>query len=452
MPWRVGGAILVFARESIDRVSAWLRSAADVKALPYVLALAGALAGLSLALLAPVTISVHAAVIVLLLAVVAVSFLGGLAPGLFAAGISVAIAVALGPERGVSGFWSALAVAGLGAAAALAGAWSLKLRRQHAAATRVLQVRDEHLRSIFDTAPEAMIVINDMGVVQSYGASAERMFGWRPNEVLGRNISMLMPQPFKQQHDNYIRRYTETGERRIIGIGRVVVGLRRDGGTFPVHLAVGEVRSEHGRFFTGFLHDLTETHEREARVRALQADLTHIARVSAMGEMASALAHELNQPLSAIANYLNGVRRLMARDGAADPRLTSAIEQAAEQALRAGDIIRRLRSFLGRGEAAREVESVSKIVHEACALALTGAADDGIKVSYDFDPRSDLALMDRVQIQQVVVNLVRNARDAMEGQARKRLLIQTAVEADKATIVVTDTGAGLGAEIAERLL
>jgi two-component system, LuxR family, sensor kinase FixL len=441
----------VAARDIFEHVGDGLRGSGLGGMLPYAFALVGSAAALALGLLAPFTVSINAAVIVLLLGVAAASFLGGLTPGMSATALAVAVAIALGAERGVSGLLPTLALAALGVAAALAGAWSLKTRRQHAAATQVLQVRDAHLRSIFDTAPEAMIVINDAGIVQSYGAAAERMFGWRANEVLGRNINMLMPAPFKEQHDGYLRRYAETGERRIIGVGRVVVGLRKDGATFPMQLAVGEVRSEHGRFFTGFVYDLTQRQEREAQMQALQGELTHIARVSAMGEMASALAHELNQPLSAIANYLNGVRRFMARDSAADPQLVAALEQAAEQALRAGDIIRRLRSFLGRGDAVRELESVSKIVHEACTLALTGAADEGVEVSYAYDPRADLALLDRVQIQQVVVNLVRNARDAMTEQPRKRLEISTAVDSDQAVVAVSDTGAGLSADIVGRL-
>jgi two-component system sensor kinase FixL len=314
-----------------------------------------------------------------------------------------------------------------------------------------LKEREAHLRSIFETAPEAMIVINEKGVIQSYGAAAERMFGWRSNEVLGRNISMLMPEPYRSQHDSHIQRYLTTGEKRIIGIGRVVVGQRNDGSVFPLELAVGEVRSGDARFFTGFVRDLTERQKSEARVRELQAELVHISRLSAMGEMASALAHELNQPLSAIANYMNGAKRLIGRTPGADARVSEAIEKAAEQALRAGDIIRRLRDFLARGEGERSVESLAKLVHEACGLALLGAKESGVSVRYDMDPRLDRVIVDRVQIQQVIVNLVRNAVDAMQDTERRELNVSTAVDGDMAMVTVADTGPGLDPVAAERL-
>jgi two-component system sensor kinase FixL len=375
----------------------------------------------------------------------------GIIPGVAVTALLLTVGLIVGPERGVSHFGAASLFAILGLGLSLAGGWAMRRRQQREAAARALQEREAHLRSIFDTAPEAMIVINESGIVQSYGASAERMFGWRENEVLGRNISMLMPEPYRTQHDGYLQRYLTTGEKRIIGIGRVVVGERKDGSVFPMELAVGEVRFGEARFFTGFVRDLTERQESEARVRELQAEIVHISRLSAMGEMASALAHELNQPLSAIANYMSGARRLLERAPGGDPRVTEAIEKAAEQALRAGDIIRRLRDFLARGESERTVESLAKLVHEACDLALLGAKERGVAVSYAMDPHLDRVIVDRVQIQQVIVNLVRNAVDAMLEVERRELRVSTAVDGDMAVVTVADTGPGLAPAAAERL-
>jgi two-component system sensor kinase FixL len=277
------------------------------------------------------------------------------------------------------------------------------------------------------------------------------MFGWRPDEVMGRNISMLMPPPFRGQHDGYLQRYLATGEKRIIGIGRIVVGERKDGSTFPMELAVAEVRSEHGRFFTGFVRDLTERREREARVQELQAEVVHISRLSAMGEMASALAHELNQPLSAIANYLAGARRLLGKAEGGNHRALDAVDKAANQALRAGDIIRRLRDFLARGEGERSLESMAKLVHEACGLALVGAKERGIDVRYSLDPHLDRVVVDRIQVEQVIVNLVRNALDAMQDQPSGVLSVSTHIDGDMAVVSVSDTGPGLDPAAAERL-
>src|SRR4029079_15989152 len=171
--------------------------------------------------------------------------------------------------------------------------------------------RAAHLTSILDTVPDAMIVIDERGIMQSFSTAAQRLFGYEAAEVMGRNIKMMMPSPYRENHDGYLARYLSTGERRIIGIGSVVVGERKDGSTFPMELAVGEMKSGDQRYFTGFIRDLTERQKTEARLQELQSELVHISRLTAMGEMASTLAHELNQPLSAISNYLRGSRRLL---------------------------------------------------------------------------------------------------------------------------------------------
>ena len=197
--------------------------------------------------------------------------------------------------------------------------------------------REAHLTSILDTVPDAMVVIDERGIIQSFSSAAERLFGYAAAEIVGTNVKLLMPSPYRENHDGYLERYLRTGERRIIGIGRVVVGERKDGSTFPMELAVGEMRSSNQRFFTGFIRDLTERQQTEARLQELQSELVHISRLTAMGEMASALAHELNQPLSAIANYMKGSRRLL--ENSTDDRsalLRDAMDKAAEQALRAG--------------------------------------------------------------------------------------------------------------------
>ena len=255
-------------------------------------------------------------------------------------------------------------------------------RSAAAASTREALAREAHLQSILDTIPDAMIVIDERGIMQSFSAAAERLFGYSAAEVLGKNVKILMPSPYRESHDGYLDRYMLTGERRIIGIGRVVVGERKDGSTFPMELAVGEMKSGQQRYFTGFIRDLTERQQTEARLQELQAELVHISRLTAMGEMASALAHELNQPLSAIANYMKGSRRLLedSTDERVTPSLRDAMDKAAEQALRAGQIIRRLRDFVARGESERRVESVKKLVEEASALALVGAKDQGVRV------------------------------------------------------------------------
>jgi two-component system, LuxR family, sensor kinase FixL len=318
---------------------------------------------------------------------------------------------------------------------------------------RDLASREAHLKSILETVPDAMIVINERGIVQSFSVAAERLFGYGPKDVIGKNIKMLMPSPYREDHDGYLDRYLRTGERRIIGIGRVVVGERKDGSTFPMELSVGEMRSADQRFFTGFIRDLTERQRTEARLQELQTELVHISRLTAMGEMASALAHELNQPLSAIANYLKGAKRLIELRSDDDSKLISgAMDKAAEQSLRAGQIIRRLRDFVARGESERRVESIKKLIEEANALALVGAKEYGVRVRLQLDASQDLILADKVQIQQVLLNLIRNAIEAMDQTARRELTVSTRVSGQSMIeVVVADTGPGISAEVASQL-
>jgi two-component system sensor kinase FixL len=316
-----------------------------------------------------------------------------------------------------------------------------------------LASREAHLKSILETVPDAMIVIDEHAMMQSFSVAAERLFGYRPEEVLGKNIKMLMPSPYRENHDGYMERYLRTGERRIIGIGRVVVGERKDGSTFPMELAVGEMRSADRRYFTGFIRDLTERQRTEARLQELQSELVHISRLTAMGEMASALAHELNQPLSAIANYLKGAKRLL--DGRTDSDanvVRGAMDKAAEQSLRAGQIIRRLRDFVARGESERRVESISKLIEEASALALVGAKEHGLRVRMQIDPTYDTILADKVQIQQVLLNLFRNAIESVAQGERRELLVSTRPDGrGMLEVSVADTGPGIDPEIASQL-
>lgn len=316
-----------------------------------------------------------------------------------------------------------------------------------------LQLREDHLRSILATVPDAMVVIDERGLIQSFSAAAETLFGYAAVEVIGQNVKLLMPSPYRQEHDAYLQRYLTTGERRIIGLGRTVTGMRKDGTTFPMELSVGEMHPGTGRFFTGFCRDLTERHRTEARMQEQQQELLHMARFTALGEMASTLAHEINQPLTAITNYLKGSRRLLEKSQDHNASiLRDAVEKAADQALRAGDVIRRLRDFVARGESERQVERLPALIEDASSLALVGAREADVRVTYELDPAAELVLTDRIQIQQVLLNLMRNAVEAMQGQPRRELHIATAARLDgMAEVSVIDTGPGLVPEVSAQL-
>jgi len=320
-------------------------------------------------------------------------------------------------------------------------------------AEAALKASEAHLRSILETVPDAMVVIDEQARIQSFSTTAVRLFGYEPNEMIGENVRLLMPAPYQEQHDSYMQRYLRTGERRIIGIGRVVVGQRKDGSTFPMELAVGEMHSGGVRYFTGFIRDLTERQQTETRLQELQSELVHMSRFTALGEMASTLAHEINQPLTAISNYLKGCRRILERmEGHNVPMLREAVNEAAEQALRAGQVIRHLREFVARGESERHIESLPKLIEEASALALVGAKERGIRVSFSFDPKAAFVLADRIQVQQVLLNLIRNAIEAMQDQPRRELVVATRTGDDgMIEVSVQDTGPGIAAEITAQL-
>jgi two-component system sensor kinase FixL len=221
-----------------------------------------------------------------------------------------------------------------------------------------------------------------------------------------------------------------------------------------MHLTVGELRTASKHFFTGFIRDLTDQQLTENRMKALQSEVAHMSRFTALGEMASTLAHEINQPLTAINNYLRGCQRLLDKvEGDSRGMLGDALGKAADQALRAGQIIRRLREFVARGDTERQIESLPKLVEDASTLALIGAKEGGIVVSFRQDPKADLVVADRIQIQQVLVNLIRNAIDVlMEWSGRREIEIETIAKADSTVqISVSDSGGGLAPEVAAQL-
>lgn len=321
------------------------------------------------------------------------------------------------------------------------------------AAEEALRSRESHLRSILSTVPDAMVVIDDRGLIVSFSAAAERLFGYQEAELLGVNVSRLMPSPDRERHDAYIRRYLETGEKRIIGIGRVVFAERKDGSTFPMELSIGEASSDSHPLFTGFIRDLTERQLTEARLESLKSELIHVSRVSAMGTMASTLAHELNQPLTAVANYVEAVRDLLASPAPADmPMIRDALDDTAKEALRAGHIVRRLRDFVARREVEKTIEKLPLLINEAAVLGLMGAREKSVEPRFDLDPYASPVLVDKVQIQQVLINLIRNAVEAMADSPVRQLTVTSRPDQRGfVRVIVADTGPGVTPEVAAQL-
>ncbi|MDR7256438.1 two-component system sensor kinase FixL [Sphingomonas sp. BE270] len=321
------------------------------------------------------------------------------------------------------------------------------------AAERAIERREAQLNSILATVPDAMVVIDAEGTMLSFSHAAQRMFGYEEAEVLGRNVSMLMPSPDREAHDFYLARYLQTRQAHIIGSTRRVMGCRKDGTLVPHELAIGEATGGGERVFTGFMRDLTQQEATAAHLKDLQAELIHVSRVSAMGAMASTLAHELNQPITAVVNYVQ-IAHVLLEDP--EPKtiaeVREALAEAASESLRAGQIVRRLRDFVARGEVQKQVEDLPKLIEEACSLGLVGLSEHGIQTRLDLDPSATPVLADRVQIEQVLVNLIRNAAEAMAESPVRELTISTALEgAAMVRVTIADTGPGLAEEVASQL-
>ena len=379
----------------------------------------------------------------------------GRGPAILAALLALGVGLSqygrLGPEPGASAHLLLFAIVCFGII--ILAQLIDRARLEALSQQKGLELREQHLRSILDTVPDAMIVIDERGKIFSFSTAAEEMFGFSESEVLAENVSTLMPSPDRELHDSYLARYLATGERKIIGIGRVTTARHRDGSTFPIDLHIGEARIGDERVFTGFIRDLTERQQTELRLHDLQSELAHVARVSEMGTFATSIAHELNQPLMAIANYVETAEALLQDpDQQTLEIVREALRDCAGQSIRAGQIVRRLRDFISRGETERRVESLARVINEASALGLIGAGERGVEVEVKLDPRADRVLIDRIQVQQVILNLVRNAVEAMVESKVRRLRI-SAKTADQGYVEVSieDSGPGLPSELADQL-
>ncbi|MEL6285184.1 MAG: PAS domain S-box protein [Pseudomonadota bacterium] len=300
------------------------------------------------------------------------------------------------------------------------------------------------LESILASVPDAMIVINETGTILAMSEAAETVFGYSLTETVGQNVRMLMTDYDLKRHDGYMQHYMDTGEKRIIGIGRVVKAQLANGHVIPVDLKIGEAKFGEHRLFTGYIRDLSDQRKTEVRMQEMQADLTHFSRLSTVGTMASAMAHELNQPLTSVTNYLEAARDLLEEP---TPEtidiIKEALSEAAIHAVRTGKIVRKLRDYVSRGEIETRTVPLKLLLEDAVSLALMG--DD--ERSHTIQPKIASGItdvdVDPIQIQQVVVNLVRNALEAT-ADTRTPLITVDAVPATnrQVKVRVSDNGHG----------
>ena len=288
---------------------------------------------------------------------------------------------------------------------------------------------------------------DEQGIIRSFNLAAQRLFGYSEAEAVGEPIGLLMPEPHRSAHQGYIRRYLETGDKHIIGIGREVEAVCRDGRRVPVYLVVNDFDSSVGRCFAAVLHDLSA----EVEARGLRSRLAASERLCAMAEMTATVAHEMNQPLAALAVYAQAARDL-AESGRAEPQLVSALDNVIEQTRRAGLAVERVRRLFQGGEVSLETTNVNTLVSEMVELARVDAWPQGVAI--EIAPGADLPTVqcDPVQIQQVLRNIIGNAIEAMlEIDCRNGRTIRVAVWAADRTVnvEVRDCGKGIDPEIAD---
>ena len=300
------------------------------------------------------------------------------------------------------------------------------------------------MRSVLASVPDAMIVINQQGQILAFSAAAERLFGYRAQDVAGENVSMLMTGANEAHHDQYIKNYLSTGEKQIIGIGRIVEAKLADGTAIPVELKIGEAEIDGQRLFTGYIRDMSEQQANALRVNQMQVELANFSRLSAVGTMASAMAHELNQPLTAVANYLEAARDLL-NDADKDTLafIQEALDAAATQSIRAGQIVRRLRDYVSRGELDMRPVNLLEVVEDATSLAKVGIEGQLARVIAQIPDTVPAVLADRLQLRQVIVNLIRNAIEALADTANPQIWVKAHAEDGLAHITVEDNGPGI---------
>ncbi|WP_029350714.1 PAS domain S-box protein [Bosea sp. 117] len=306
-------------------------------------------------------------------------------------------------------------------------------------------VSEARLLSVLDTAADGIIVIDERARILIFNKACEKMFGFRAADVLGENVKMVMPGEYAREHDEYIGSYIRTGVKKIIGIGREVRGRHSDGTVFPLELSVGEAQTPEGRQFIGILRDLRPRKESEQRLAELQSELVHLARVSAIDEMGAAIAHELNQPLTALMLYLQAIRRAHAKGVDIADRIGDVLDKAVGEADRAGHIIQRMRQFVEKRDPERRLCDIEPLIDDAIDLTLLGQ-HHRIRIERRSTPALPPVMVDSVQVQQIVVNLVRNAIEAATQALEPVIRVETRRDGNSVVLAVQDNGPGIAPE------
>lgn len=306
--------------------------------------------------------------------------------------------------------------------------------------------------ALIGSSSDGVIVTDAAGIVLIFSPACEKLFGYHSRDVIGKNISMFFPPDRLSEEEALVG---------AIAAGRNMAQIEtlwrhKDGSETAIALSATSVRDGEnqvaGALFT--IRDIGQVGMGEDHAALLDAELAHVSRLSAMGEMSAAIAHELNQPLTAVTNYVKAAQRFLSADKPTQMQIQNArdaVEKAADQTIRAGTIIRYLRDFVEKRESEKTPENINQVIRQAVALSLVGTAHRNIKVKLDLEPRIPRLTVDRIQIQQVLLNLIRNAIEAMAGEEKGEIHISSAAGDRYAEIIIRDTGPGFLPEMRGKL-
>lgn len=314
----------------------------------------------------------------------------------------------------------------------------------------------ERFRRVFESAPNGMVMTDEDGRIVLTNQQTEALFGYDRAELIGQPIELLVPERLRDLHRTHREKFRHERGPRMMGVGRELYGRRKDGSEFPLEIGLSPLETEDGRLVLAAIADVTTRKEAEREAKRRLDDLAHVSRVASIGEMASGLAHEINQPLTAIVSYADACRLMLESGRGQREVLLSSLEEISRQGERAGDIIHRLREFVSKGKLERHPINVNDLVHDVLGMLGYELERYGIELRLELAQPLPLVEADKVQIEQVIFNLVHNAIEAMEASeaGSRELTIGTSCpQADEPAIevFVRDTGEGLSAETAEHL-
>lgn len=309
-------------------------------------------------------------------------------------------------------------------------------------------LRDNALK-VLDSVVDAIITINADGIIQSVNHSTQNLFGYASAELVGRPVTQLMPEPHRTRHQDYIEHFLTTRKAQIIGIGRELSAVTRDGRIFPIYLAVNEIKTDQGSYFAGIIRDLTEQKANQQALLEQRERLARVGRLSTMGEMTASIAHEINQPLTAIAAYAQACMKLLEKDDTDLSRVADGLRKLNTQSLRAGAVIERIQRFVRHEGSEKELIDMNELMRDLLHLAAADARLHSVELNFELQPDLPALYCDPVQIQQVALNLIRNAIDAMlevECVHGRDIVVSTRMVGTQAEVAVKDLGTGVSEE------